>query len=191
MNYYQRSAKKLNTVTKIFILSFLILSAGYLVQKFFQYWNFQSPLTIKIRSPLKRIYLYENSRSIEPLPTTTPRKDKPSGAHILPSLTPTPKLKTEREIIMAQKHGEVLWKIYLLETSRGKNDYCRPNGYGGFGVMNEGKVVCYDTFQIAVERAEYWLTKNGVDKDLAVSLCLWNEGIAKNDCSYYKNYLTL
>ena len=92
---------------------------------------------------------------------------------------------------MAQKHGEILWKIYGLETTWGKNDYCRPNGYGGFGVMNAGKVVCYESFEKSVERAEYWLTKNGVDKDLAVSLCLWNEGVARNDCPYYKNYLTL
>jgi len=83
----------MNTVTKVLILAFLILSAGYLVQKFFQYWNFQSPVLIQLRLPLKRIYLYQNSRSIEPLPTTVPRKDKPSDAIILPSVTPTPKPK--------------------------------------------------------------------------------------------------
>ena len=159
--YYLRSAMKINTVTKILILSFFILATGYLVQKFFQYWNFQSPVLIQIR-----------------LPTLTPTSK-------------TSKAKTEREIIMAQKHGEILWKIYGLETTWGKNDYCRPNGYGGFGVMNTGQVVCYESFEKAVDRAEYWLTKNGVDKDLAVSLCLWNEGVARNDCPYYKSYLTL
>jgi len=93
MNYYQRSAKKLNTVTKILILSFFILAVGYLVQKFFQYWNFQSPVLIQLRLPIKRVDLYQNSRS-EPLPTIIPRKDKPSGDVILPSPTPTPIKKT-------------------------------------------------------------------------------------------------
>ena len=175
---------KMNTLTKILILAFLILAGGYLVQKFFQYWNFQSPILLRFQLPIKRVYLYENKMRIEPLPSPTPTK----------KVAPTPKPNkpsTEKEIIMANKHGSVLWKIYGLETSWGKNDYCRPNKFGGFGVMNAGQVVCYDTFQIAVDRAEYWLVKNGVDKDIAISLCLWNEGVARNDCPYYKNYLTL
>ena len=93
MNYYQRSAKKLNTITKILILSFFILAVGYLVQKFFQYWNFQSPILIQLRLPIKRIYLYQNARSIEPLPTTIPRKQDGKERQILPTLTPTPKPK--------------------------------------------------------------------------------------------------
>lgn len=190
-NYLKESTKHTNTVTKILILAFLILAGGYLVQKFFQYYNFQSPVTMKFRLPVKRVYLYENSRSIEPLTPTPTRKEGPKKSIILPS--PTPKLRTEREIIFASKHGSVLWKIYGLESTWGKADSCRirGNGFAGFGVMNAGQVVCYDTFQIAVDRADYWLTKNGVDKDLATALCLWNTGKPEINCMYYQNFLTL
>ncbi len=81
---------KMNTLTKILILAFLILAGGYLVQKFFQYWNFQSPVMINFRSPLKRVYLYENKMRIEPL-TPTPRRKEGPKKSILPSPTSTPK----------------------------------------------------------------------------------------------------
>jgi hypothetical protein len=89
--YYHNSIRHINTVTKILILAFLILAGGYLAQKFFNYWNFQSP--ILFRSPFKRVYVYPNSQSIEPLTSTPTRKDKPSHAVILPSPTVTPKPK--------------------------------------------------------------------------------------------------
>lgn len=107
--------------------------------------------------------------------------------------TPTPVPKTEREIIDGFKHASVLHKIYTLESSYGKNDYCRLNGkgWGGFGVMYQGKIMCYESFAKAVERAEYWLVNLGVDRDLASSLCLWNTGRAEINCSYYQKYLSL
>ena len=108
--------------------------------------------------------------------------------------TPTPIELTDKQEIDKTKHAEVLWKIYGLESTWGKADGCRinGNGYAGFGVMSEGKVICYPTFQIAVEWAEYWLVKNGVDKDLVSTLCLWNLGTPNlKNCNYYQNYITL
>lgn len=115
--------------------------------------------------------------------------DKPSQTQIL---SPTIKVRSEKEIIMASKHGEILYKIWGLESSWGRNDGCRDEGkFGGFGIMSEGKVMCYDTFEKSVERAEYWLTKLGVDKDMAKALCLWNTGVVMVNCSYYQAFLTL
>ena len=100
----------------------------------------------------------------------------------------------EKDLVMSMPHGGILWKIYGLETTWGKADYCRINnkGFGGFGVMVEGQVYCYPTFKRAVERAEYWLSLLNPDKSLASALCQYNTGIGGlNTCSYYESYLTL
>lgn len=120
---------------------------------------------------------------------------KPEKIKVPVIVTPTPTSapRSEKEIIDSKKHAEVLWKIYGLESTWGKNDGCRLNGkgYGGFGVMNEGQVICYPTFEKAVERAEYWLISLGVDKDLATALCTWNTGVKQPNCHYYQSYLSL
>lgn len=176
----------MNLKTKILVWGFFILAFLYLDNKFFEYYQLQLPIIIKIQSPIER-------RMVNPLPK------KPSKAVVepLPTTTPTPTekphLRSEREIILSQTHGKELLKIYQLETSSGKNDYCRlhKKGYGGFGVMYKKKIVCYPTFEKAVERAEYWLTKFGVDDNLAKALCLWNVGKAVNNCRYYQSYMSL
>jgi len=180
----KKQGRHTNTFTKFVALVIVFFFVFYTADLFFDNFDARSPIIWQ--SPVIR--RGANRLSIEPLtPTPTPHQSPKKG----PILSPTSRPRSEKEIIMATKHGEVLWKIYGLETTWGKNDYCRPNGYGGFGVMDNGKVVCYESFEKAVERADYWLTKNGVDKDLATTLCIWNEGVARNDCPYYNNYLTL
>lgn len=128
---------------------------------------------------------------IQTLPPLEPSVIKVSTPSATPIASPIP--KTEKQLILAMKHGEILWKIYGLESTWGKNDGCRNNkrGYGGFGVMSGGKVVCYPTFEQAVNRAEHWLVKMNVDKDLATALCTWNTGIKQPNCMYYQKYLSL
>ena len=106
-----------------------------------------------------------------------------------------PLLQTEEQIVKSQKHGEVLWKVYQLESQRGQEDYCRiqGKGYGGFGVKDDDeKIVCYPTFEQAVERAQYWLVQDGIEDDFVNGLCIYNLG-GKNapysNCNYYQNYL--
>lgn len=106
----------------------------------------------------------------------------------------TPAPKTEKEIVYAEKHGSILWKIYFLESTLGEHDYCRNNGkgYGGFGVKSDSKTIaCYKTFQEAADRAEYWFAKLEPDKDLAKSLCMWNLGVPEVNCNYYQTYMSL
>lgn len=104
----------------------------------------------------------------------------------------TPKIKPQSEImiVMSEPHGEILWNVYQLETERGKTDYCRNNGlgYGGFGVKYAGEIICYETFQKAADRAEYWLSKLNPDRDLATALCQWNTGTPQPMCTYFMNY---
>ncbi len=101
-------------------------------------------------------------------------------------------IKTEKEIVMENEYGEDLWKIYFLESSLGKNDGCRKEGkFGGFGVMSQGGVVCYDSFQKAVDRAGYWWKQalEGNTKDEA--LCVWNLGKKMPMCSYSQTFMSL
>ena len=86
-NYLKDSTNHINDLTKILILAFLILAGGYLTQKFFQFYNFQSPILLRFQLPIKRVYLYQNSRSIEPLTPTSKPRQQPKKA---PNLSPTP-----------------------------------------------------------------------------------------------------
>lgn len=124
----------------------------------------------------------------------------------------TKKPESEKEIVLAQKHGVILWKIYQLETERGKTDWCRLNGlgFGGFGVKvknlvtGKSEIYCYPTFEKAVERAEFNIVKLGIDDNLIDTLCVWNLGfnreydvngkekiIPHTNCKYYQDFLTV
>jgi hypothetical protein len=82
--YYLRSALKMNFITKVFILAFLILAGLYLVNKFFDTYRLQTPIEIRLRFPIQR----------RVLPKTTPTPRVNTIKHdILPSPTPTEKPK--------------------------------------------------------------------------------------------------
>lgn len=105
---------------------------------------------------------------------------------------PIPVPLTEEQLVRSQKHGDELWNIYMLETTRGKNDGCKREGkWGGFGVMSLGSPACYESFKMAVERASYWYEKIRKDNDLATSLCIWNLGVKQPNCMYYQKYMSL
>lgn len=152
---------------------------------------FRTPVTITKR-PVEKIHS----------PLAVEAKDRKTS----PTPTPIIKIMTEKELVLSTKHGEQLWKIYQLESQRGKEDWCRNNnlGYGGFGIKVDNKIVCYPTFQKAVERAEYWIVDMGIDKNLVNALCTWNLGfnrikdangkekiIPHTNCGYYQNYLAV
>ena len=146
-------------------------------------WKIQSPVIFQTPVIIKK--LKPQAQLVSPVVKDT----KPSKkAEIKPNLP-----ITEEELVKGMKHGEVLWKVYGLESTWGRNDYCRNNnlGFAGYGVLNEGAIVCYDSFKKATERAEYWLVKNGVEKDIATALCTWNTGVRQPNCNYYQDYLSL
>jgi len=133
---------------------------------------FQSPIIIKIQTPVR---IEKRAKQVKKAILM------PVEAKITPE-----RVKTEFEIVQAQKHGNILWNIYQLETQRGKTDSCRikGQGFGGFGVMNEGEVICYPTFDKAVERAEFWWDKLDKENTLDNNLCIWNTGISQPMCNY-------
>ena len=113
-----------------------------------------------------------------------------SARETIEKAIPTPKVSGEEAVIKAQKYGEVLWRIYQLETQRGKTDFCRLNnkGFGGFGVMVDGKIVCYKTFTEAVERANYWWGEISNGRTLDSALCKWAGHGDVVGCDYAYNY---
>lgn len=103
--------------------------------------------------------------------------------------SPTP-VSSEEQIVKAQKYGDVLWRIYQLETQRGKTDWCRNNnqGFGGFGVKVEGSIHCYETFTKAAERASYWFGEIQNGRTLHGALCKWSGHGDVNECLYAKSF---
>lgn len=152
---------------------------------FFQNFYIQSPIVITTRCAV----------CAKPTPTPIIKVVTP---------TPTPKVEgkaeetkilasSEYDLIMKQKHGDILWKIYQLETQRGQTDYCRinGNGFGGFGVMGENGVQCYPTFEKAVERASYWYGQISTGRTQAQALCKWSGHGETNNCQYVNNFNSL
>src|SRR3990167_9325221 len=158
--------RKVRLGAKIGVILLLIGLALWLVTKF-NSWS----LTHKIvwQSPIiLRTFVY--------IENVKPEVEK---VKVVVTPTPTSIPKTDRQVIDDTKHAEVLWKVYGLESTWGANDYCRINGkgYGGFGVLdNESKIVCYPTFEKAIKRAEHWLVKAGIHKNLLPALCQYNLG---------------
>jgi hypothetical protein len=84
-------------------------------------------------------------------------------------------------------------KIYTLESSNGKNDSCKQKGkFNGYGYMQSTyHWVCFNTKEEVEQEVIKWLEKQLKEKTVAQALCYYNEGVAKDNCKYYENYLTL
>lgn len=150
-------------------------------------WKFQSPVIFQTPVIIKEVKPQAQKALVPEIDSKLQ-----GSAKLEPKITTVP--KSEEQIVKEMKHGEVLWKVYGLESTWGRADYCRNNnlGYAGYGVLNEGKIVCYESFAKATERAEFWLVKNGLEeKPLANVLCIWNQGVDTNECNYVKSYMSL
>ncbi|MEM3335436.1 MAG: hypothetical protein QXY47_05340 [Thermoplasmata archaeon] len=188
---------------KIILITIAILLSLIALDYFFDRFTLQSPILIKFQSPITpRIQSPKST-----MPKNAQNLTKKAGVSVVSAgdkqnlqmaknkQKMAQNQKSEKEIILSRKNGEVLWKIYGLESSWGRNDYCRQSGkgYGGFGVMNNKEVVCYESFEKAVERAEYWFENalKTAKGDLATALCYWNLGELQVNCKYYQAFLTL
>jgi len=182
---YERKAKRISKKLKLIAVVIGIIGACCLMGLAFynvSRWYdenrviFQSPILIKLQAPI----VIKPRKNDVVVPVKEAKKEV--------------KERSEFEIVTNTKNGNILWNIYQLETQRGKTDGCRISGegYGGFGVMDSGKVVCYPTFEKAVERASYWLSKLEPEKNLVDALCTWNLGTrGMVNCHYYQSYLSL
>ena len=91
-----------------------------------------------------------------------------------------------------QNINAIVYSIYGLESTWGKNDNCRKqgkyNGYG-YGVHNNGSL-CFDSHEQARLAVVNWVTQR-YDWQLSTLLCFYNQGRIMKDCNYYQNYLRL
>ena len=90
--------------------------------------------------------------------------------------------------------GEILRKVYQLESSSGKNDGCRNRGlFNGYGFgQNKSSWNCFETFEEVTGKVDAWFENHLQTKSLPEALCYYNEGIVRSDCPYYtQKYLAL
>ena len=103
-----------------------------------------------------------------------------------------PKELSEKDLVLSQENGGLLWRVYGIESQFGKLDNCRKSGlFNGFGFKQNSKQwVCYKTFDEVVTAADQWFTDH---KDMGVpqSLCYYNLGQQVKNCDYYQKYLNI
>lgn len=104
------------------------------------------------------------------------------------------KALTDKEIIYNHKYADILWRIYGLESSYGKNDGCKDDGqFNGYGfAQNTSSWNCFTSFEIVTDKVDLWIDKQ-IKKGLTVAelLCLYNTGTISKNCMYYTKYLSL
>lgn len=177
VTYHKNQEKKgMNAFIRNSFLVFTVLGlVGVPVSNFFgnNTVSFRSPVVIE-----KRTSDFHSPISVV------------SARETVEKAIPTPKVSGEEAVIKTQKYGEVLWRIYQLETQRGLTDWCRLNnqGFGGFGVKDNDKIVCYPTFEKAVERANYWFGEIQNGRTLHGALCKWSGMGDVVDCLYARSY---
>lgn len=111
-------------------------SVVYLVNKFFDknYLEFHSPVIIQSPIQIKQ----------REVPQPEVLIHKAQAQEVV-----EPKPLTSQEKILALKHGEIVWKIYGLESTWGQQDSCKAKGkVNGFGYgQNETQWFCYDSLE--------------------------------------------
>lgn len=163
-------------VRNSFLALVIIGTVGIPLKNYFDNhtWTFQSPLVIE-----KRTSDFHTPLTVSAQET---KEVKVAGQEA--------EIDSEKSLILSQPFGAILWRIYQLETQRGKEDYCRLNnkGFGGFGVMVDGRIVCYKTFTETVERANYWWGQISNGRTLDSALCKWSGHGDVVGCDYAYNY---
>ena len=88
----------------------------------------------------------------------------------------------------------IVSKIHILESSQGKHNFpkCQSKGLFneyGFGISGKN----YKCFQKGKDReaVKDWFKDKLDTKSVSQAVCLYNEGANKNDCPYYRDYLSI
>jgi hypothetical protein len=109
---------------------------------------------------------------------------------VSPTPTPTTKPLTDYELIHSLPYGEIVWKVYRLESSAGKNDKCKEKGkFNGFGYgQNTFVWNCFDSLEIVAKKVSKWFEKHLFDKTIEEALCYYNIGKITKTCTYLEKY---
>ena len=116
------------------------------------------------------------------------------GQPVSKSVPPTAVILTEREVIDGKSQAKILHKIYMLESTYGKNDPCREEGkYNGFGFGQNSEVWnCFDSFDEVATKVNAWF-EDKFNKGFteAEAVCYYNLGRREVSCKYFQTYITI
>jgi hypothetical protein len=148
---------------KIFITIIILLCSGYGIYSFLTSYRFRTP--ILLQSPIVKI--------------------KPN---IL--INPISKGKVTEAIIDI---GEIVDKIYTLESSDGKNDSCNKIGkFNGYGYrQNTSEWICYNSHEEVRELVINWVLSHLKTMSIEQAMCHYNQGTVSDSCTYAVNYRSL
>lgn len=109
-----------------------------------------------------------------------------------PLLSPTPTPLSDRDIINKYPHADIVYRIYGLESSFGKEPflYCQRQGKlntMGYNVLNHQ---CFASFEEQVKTVSEWVDRHQT-MSLGKLLCTYNKGEADASCDYAQNFLSL
>lgn len=172
----------------------LMFWAVYSINAFFETYRFRFQTPVIIQTPMwierRGEILKEATSSAQVAPTPTPTT-KPQVHIVQPVLAD--ERPTDKQIIMGKANGDILWKVYILESTRGKNDSCKDKGkFNGFGYGQSTKVWnCFDTFEEVAHKVSVWFDDKMATLSLEEALCYYNEGVVKKGCPYYQKYVSL
>lgn len=177
----RKEIKKVNwkaiLLTSILLSTVIVSVTMYAVERYAdwrKYYAWQTPIRwvgfiIKIEKPVK---MPEGSKKIEE------------------------KKLTDMQILDQYKLAPYLKSIYMLESTKGKNDWCKEQGkFNGFGYrQNTREKKCFDSFDKVAGFVNEWLedrlSTNG--NDIIEAVCYYNQGIAgMSSCTYSQNFVSV
>lgn len=214
---FSNGTKKRLKRTMVFIAFLVVIGVLFalfmLVSNFFDKHAFRFQAPILMRSP---VLIYDRENIIEqevaarvkkllPKPTKKPSPTaEPTYRYLNFNLVPkayaegkfatSPSHTGEAEIINSQKHAKIIWRIYMLESTFGRQDDCVQRGLvNGFGYgINTSEHRCYRSFADVVSDVNTWLdTYYQEGWDLGTMLCYYNKGLQISDCNYMQKFLSI
>lgn len=98
----------------------------------------------------------------------------------------------EGETSVSLSIGEIVEKVYQLESSKGKNVLCPQGKFNGFGYrQNKSEWVCYDTQEEPRQLVMNWFDEKLEKHTLKESLCLYNRGVITEECEYAQKFFSI
>lgn len=190
---------------------FMVLTIGFLIQYWFSYntFKFQSPIVLRVPVWIERLETPEQKqmRALQDKIKEMEASEaaRPKDAPIVNSLMK----QSDASVVKNRKHSVILWLVYGLESTWGKQDICKANnkGFNGFGFMQpdssiaDGTYKCYPTFEAVTIAVDNWFDEKLKTMSLAEALCGYNRGFSSSKFQpclemdaavpYLKNFVAL
>lgn len=161
---------------KLFYIPVIALSVSIAVYAFADNYSLRSPVLIKVQSA----YVKREKSIIQMLSPIAQAKEE--------------KVLTDNQILESYRLAPLLKSIYMLESTKGKQDGCKDQGkFNGFGFrQNSAEHKCFDSFSAVTAVVNEWfedrLKTNG--NNIAEAACYYNTGTPNQEsCTYSQNLM--